>query len=208
MKTNSTFLVVDPEVGRRSRLSFLLNSDGFHAEPCATIAEFSRPLPEDGKIFAYDDGKSVGEICAALAQRGTWLPVIAYADSPSPRSVVDALRAGAVDYLPWPVDLAEVVARLGRLDDMESEFGHAQKRQLRMHKMLEKLSPREQQVLASIKDGYSNNMIAEKLSISPRTVAIHRANMLKKVGARSSFEAVRIAVEAGPYFEPRKKVAR
>ena len=58
------------------------------------------------------------------------------------------------------------------------------------------LTKREREVLAGVAGGLSNRMIGEKLSISPRTVEIHRANMLTKMGANHTSEAIRIAIEA------------
>lgn len=59
-----------------------------------------------------------------------------------------------------------------------------------------RLTPREKEILVGVADGLSNRMIGERLSISPRTVEIHRANMLGKMGASHTSEAIRIAIEA------------
>ena len=61
---------------------------------------------------------------------------------------------------------------------------------------MQKLTRREREVLEGVADGLSNRMIGERLRISPRTVEIHRANMLNKMGASHTSEAIRIAIEA------------
>jgi len=61
---------------------------------------------------------------------------------------------------------------------------------------VQKLTRREREVLAGVAAGLSNRLIGEKLAISPRTVEIHRANMLNKMGASHTSEAIRIAIEA------------
>jgi DNA-binding NarL/FixJ family response regulator len=61
---------------------------------------------------------------------------------------------------------------------------------------VERLTRREREVLAGVAGGLSNRLIGEKLNISPRTVEIHRANMLNKMGANHTSEAIRIAIEA------------
>ena len=67
---------------------------------------------------------------------------------------------------------------------------------------IEKLSKREREILAGMVDGLSNRLIGKHLSISPRTVELHRANLLSKIGARHSAEAIRLAIEASlPSFE-------
>ena len=68
---------------------------------------------------------------------------------------------------------------------------------------IEKLSKREREILAGMVEGLSNRLIGKHLSISPRTVELHRANLLSKIGARHSAEAIRLAIEASlPSFEP------
>ena len=61
---------------------------------------------------------------------------------------------------------------------------------------VQRLTKREREVLAGVADGLSNRLIGERLAISPRTVEIHRANMLNKMGANHTSEAIRIAIEA------------
>ena len=61
---------------------------------------------------------------------------------------------------------------------------------------VERLTRREREVLGGVASGLSNRLIGEKLSISPRTVEIHRANMLNKLGANHTSDAIRIAIEA------------
>jgi len=61
---------------------------------------------------------------------------------------------------------------------------------------LDRLTKREREVLDGVASGLSNRLIGEKLAISPRTVEIHRANMLNKLGANHTSEAIRIAIEA------------
>ena len=69
-------------------------------------------------------------------------------------------------------------------------------REARARSRVQKLTRREREVLTGVAAGLSNRLIGEKLSISPRTVEIHRANMLNKMGANHTSEAIRIAIEA------------
>lgn len=61
---------------------------------------------------------------------------------------------------------------------------------------MQRLTKREREVLVGVADGLSNRRIGEQLAISPRTVEIHRANMLTKMGAQHTSEAIRVAIEA------------
>jgi len=75
-------------------------------------------------------------------------------------------------------------------------------REVKARARLERLSARESQVLAGLAAGQSSRAIAESLQISPRTVEIHRANMLNKTQVRNSAEAIRLAIEANFGDEP------
>jgi len=75
-------------------------------------------------------------------------------------------------------------------------IGSLRLREARARRSVDKLSRREREVLAGIAGGLSNRRIGEQLSISPRTVEIHRANMLTKMGANHTSDAIRIAIEA------------
>jgi two-component system, LuxR family, response regulator FixJ len=78
----------------------------------------------------------------------------------------------------------------------EGLTGNVRLREVMARSRVQKLTPREREVLAGMADGLSNRLIGDRLAISPRTVEIHRANMLNKLGANHTSEAIRIAVEA------------
>ena len=75
-------------------------------------------------------------------------------------------------------------------------IGTAKLREAMARSRVQRLTRREREVLAGVANGLSNRRIGERLEISPRTVEIHRANMLNKMGASHTSEAIRIAIEA------------
>ena len=75
-------------------------------------------------------------------------------------------------------------------------MGYTKLSEVMARTQIEKLTRREREVLTGIASGLSNRLIGERLAISPRTVEIHRANMLNKLGANHTSEAIRIAIEA------------
>ena len=89
-----------------------------------------------------------------------------------------------------------MLASLERLEDNAEGLGNARMREAVARGRIEKLTEREREVLDCVASGLSNRKIGEKLEISPRTVEIHRANMLNKLGANHTSEAIRIAIEA------------
>ena len=85
---------------------------------------------------------------------------------------------------------------LEAVDTNAARIGSLRLREARARSRVQKLTRRELEVLAGVAVGLSNRLIGEKLAISPRTVEIHRANMLNKMGAQHTSEAIRIAIEA------------
>jgi len=110
---------------------------------------------------------------------------------------VEAMKAGAMDFIEKPYDNRMLLTALdngfARIEDREREANAIQ--EAREH--IERLTPRERDVLLGLIDGKANKIIAYELDISPRTVEIYRANLMDKLGVRSVAEAVRIAFAAG-----------
>ncbi len=133
------------------------------------------------------------ELQKQLLTRINSFPIIFTATRASTRQVVSAMKAGAVDFLRAPV----------LLDDIDQAISAATKRIHRHVKPLlsieacqaryDCLTPREQQVMNHVVNGLSNKHMASKLSLSARTVEVHRSNVMKKMQARSLPELVRMA---------------
>lgn len=110
---------------------------------------------------------------------------------------VEAMKAGAGDFIEKPYDdralLDAIGAALDRLEDRVKQAGAVQEARER----IDRLTPRERDVLLGLIDGKANKIIAYELDISPRTVEIYRANLMDKLEVRSVAESVRIAFAAG-----------
>ena len=127
---------------------------------------------------------------------GIWLPLVLAADATSVPRIVDAVRAGALDYLQLPIEQGQLAAMLERAKRAAPAEAISRKRMIEARLLLASLSEREREVLELLVDGGSNKRIARELSISPRTVEIHRANMMQKLAAKHVAEAVRLRFEA------------
>jgi len=192
---NNIFLV-DGDFRRRAVISHCLADSTIHVEPFEDPSELVARWPRSGLLLVHDDGRAIGDLLAHMGRSGQWLPVIGFASDPTTRQVVNAVLGGAIDYIAWPFTSEEIVHVVEEAEDKAETFGSAKRREAVARSRVERLTKREREVLAGVAGGLSNRMIGEKLSISPRTVEIHRANMLTKMGAHHTSEAIRIAIEA------------
>ena len=121
--------------------------------------------------------------------------MIGYAARPALQRIVTFMRGGGYDYFAIPIDSAALAKSLSQLGQGRTPYAAARQRAAVARFKLRGLSPREAEVLANMAEGRSNKTIGIDLGISPRTVEIHRANMLTKLGANSSTEALRMYYE-------------
>jgi len=192
----SNLLLVDGDLRRRAAISHCLSGSGLHVEPFEDVRELYSRWPADGVLLVHDSGSAIGDLIAHMSQSGDWLPIIAFAEEPSTRRIVEAVLQGAVDYLVWPFEEAELIQSMDVAEDRARSVAGSKLREAVARSRVERLTRREREVLAGVAGGLSNRLIGEKLNISPRTVEIHRANMLNKMGANHTSEAIRIAIEA------------
>ena len=171
---------------------------GHHCETYSNAAEFLQRPPEQGVTLARDDPADggVASVLNELAQKGVWLPVIATAREPRPACIVDAVKAGALDYVALPLKPERLAEALGRIGKDVDAHVQARRKMVEARNKIAMLSPREREVLDWLAEGCSNKMIGRELGISPRTVEIHRANLMSKLGTDHSAQAVRLRLEA------------
>lgn len=189
---------VEPDQRQRADLARIAFGLGHHAEVYADLAELADHPPQRGIVAVRDAPPAMGvaETLDFLARAGIWLPLIMIDVAPSTARVVEAIKAGALDYLALPLDAGRLGELLSGLDEETRAHTEARRRMIEARSRIEVLSARERQVLDWLSQGCSNKAIARELAISPRTVEIHRANMMAKLGASHAAEAVRLRIEA------------
>lgn len=206
MKNRALLHIIDHSSRFRAGLARIGFDLGYHSEIYSDLTEFVHSSPKEGIVIARDRAEDGGipTFLRNLGRSGIWLPLIAMDREPGAEQVVASMKAGALDYLALPVDPISFEACLRAISDEAFAFVEARKRMIEARNRITNLSPREREVLDRLAAGGSNKVIAHELSISPRTVEIHRANMMAKLGAGNAAEAVRLRFEAEPCpFEKR-----
>lgn len=196
MERISNLILVDRDSRRRAAISHALSSCGIHVEPFENVLELSGAWPRSGVILINDEASAIDELIEAMADHGAWFPIVAFGEEPDAHRIVRAVLDGAIDYIVWPLESDELGTTLAGSIERAGHVGNAKLREVMARARVERLTRREREVLGGVASGLSNRLIGEKLSISPRTVEIHRANMLNKLGASHTSDAIRIAIEA------------
>jgi FixJ family two-component response regulator len=191
--------VIDPDYRRRALVARELHALQYHAEIYEDIEEFRKSRADSGLVFVADGGNGRGpvETTQDVRAEGATLPIVAYSSEPKTERIVAAMLAGALDYLAWPFEPGALNLTFHRLATEGQRKLQMKERRFDARARVARLSLRELQVLSQLVMGQSNKRIALALDISPRTVEIHRANVLRKIDAKSVADAVRLALYAG-----------
>jgi two-component system response regulator FixJ len=193
--------IVDDEDAIRRSASFMLKTSGYTVETWSSGVAFLKEVrhAEHGCVLLdvrmpEIDGLEVQKI---LVERGVTMPVIILTGHGDVSIAVRAMKMGAVEFIEKPFEKAVLVGaieaafeRIAAADDASSRAAEAQI-------ILGALTPREREVLEGLAQGLPNKTIGYDLGISPRTVEVHRANVMIKLNVRSLSDALRIAFAAG-----------
>ena len=192
--------LVDDDAAIRRSAGFMLKTSGYQVRSYESGVELLKGHGDliEGCILL--DIRMPGldglEVQQALRDKGVTLPVIIMTGHGDVGLAVRAMKAGAIDFIEKPFEKATLLGAieqgLNRLRDAETGRALARDAGVR----LQGLTSREREVLDGLAKGLPNKTIAYDLGISPRTVEIHRANLMTKLGVRSLSEALRIAFAA------------
>ena len=211
MEQQITFHIVGGSSRDRAEQARFIYARGSHAELYGELGELIQRAPAGGLIVAGGDmlARGIGSIVDELAGAGIWLPVVAASENPQVQQIVEAVKQGALDYLTLPIGHRGFDRLLAKIAAGEAD-SHvvARRAMVEARCKIAALSRRERQVLDWLCEGSSNKHIARALDISPRTVEIHRANMMDKLGAQHASEAVRLQCIAALQSTAREMAAR
>lgn len=193
--------VVDDDAGMRRSLRMLIRLAGLQTAdyPSAQtfLAEYDRGQP--GCLVLDLRMPQMGglELQSILKEQDVLLPVIVVTGHSDVPSAVRSLKLGAVDFLEKPVRPDTLLKRIREAIDLDAERREHCRKQEKILDRLNRLSTRERQVMNLVAIGMSTKQIAAHLDRSQKTVANHRASVIKKTGAANSADLVRMVTLAG-----------
>jgi FixJ family two-component response regulator len=209
MMKDPTVYIVDDDPDMRDSLRWLMKTVRLHVETFPSAADFLENFAPNGPgCLVFDvrmPGTSGLDLFEELVARGQSMPVIfitAFADVPM---AIRAMKSGAVEFVEKPFNRQALLERVQRAikDDVERRRLLADREEVRAR--FRGLTDKEHEVLRLIKEGLPNKTIASTLEITPRAVEMRRASLMKKVGARSLMELLRLTLAHEDTSEARKE---
>jgi two-component system response regulator FixJ len=194
--TAPTVHVVDDDDGMRRALSLLLNTVGYKtlvfASPSEFLAQYDADTPGCLVLDIRMPGMSGLELQQHMNRTGSMLPVIFITGHGDVPMAVQAMKEGAFEFIQKPFRDQDLLDRINHAIQHDAENRNTLARRADVARRLESLTPRERQVMAMVVDGAANKVIAIDLDLSERTVEIHRAKVMEKMGARSVAHLVKL----------------
>jgi FixJ family two-component response regulator len=202
----ATVLVVDDDVSVRRALERLMRSVGLTATTFASAQEFLQcelPLAPTCLVLDVRMPETSGlDLQNLLATTGFRIPIIFLTGHGTVPVSVQAMKAGAIDFLQKPCDDQTLLQAIYRaLHQAQQAWSDEAERQM-LHQRLQTLTPREHDVFTLVVTGRLNKQIAAALGLSEKTVKIHRARVMQKMHAVSLAELVRMSDKLGIKLEP------
>lgn len=193
--------VIDDDDSVRKGLDRLLRFAGYRTETFASADEFLRHDRSEARGCLILDvqmpGRSGLELQRLLIDGGVPLPVVFITGHGDIPMAVRAMRAGAVDFLPKPFGTDELLAAVRRALESAAHAREGRDEVAALRRRVAELTPREREVLALVVSGMRNKQVGRQIGVTEKTVKFHRGNAMKKMGAASLAELVRMAEKAG-----------
>ena len=194
-------LVVDDDLSIRESLASLLQSVGLRVKVFASAPELLQSsLPDAPSCLVLDirlPGISGLDFQVDLREAGIHIPIIFMTGHGDIPMTVQAMKAGAVDFLTKPLRQKEMIDAVTRALAVDEKRRADAKTVADLRSLYESLTPREREVLALATAGMMNKLIAAELGVSEVTVKVHRSNVMRKLRTRSLADLARIADALG-----------
>ncbi len=193
---NSTVFIVDDDQAIRHAMELLMRSVGLEHEIFHSGDDFLQQYAPDRSGCLVLDIRMPGlgglELQQKLLEMDSTLPIIFITGHGDVPMAVEAMQKGAVDFIQKPFRDQELLDRIREALETDLERRSAREERAEVAARLEKLTKREREVMDLVVTGKPNKVIAYELGVSQRTVEIHRARVMEKMGARSLADLVRM----------------
>jgi len=194
--------LIEDDEGVRQGLAFLLTASGFAVRVYESAVAFLDALPSVQPGCVVTDVRMPGidglELQRQLNERRIGLPVIVMTGHGDVPLAVEAMKAGAIDFLEKPFNDEVLLSAIRTAVNRRAEGARRYDEAAAVALKLASLSVRETEVLEGLLAGRPNKTIAYDLSISVRTVEVHRAHLMAKMGAANLSELLRMAFLVRP----------
>jgi FixJ family two-component response regulator len=193
-----TVFIVEDDASVRDALGLLLGLRGYAVAMFGDAESFLGAMQADWRGCALIDIRMPGMDGLALQQRlresGCAIPVVIMTGHGDVDSARTAFRSQAVDFLEKPIDEARLMAAIHEAFQRQAANQEAEQGKTDFERLLASLTPREREVMDMVVAGRHNRDIADALGISARTVEVHKARMMAKLGAASVADLVRLSL--------------
>jgi FixJ family two-component response regulator len=193
--------VIDDDAAMRASLADLFASVGLRCETFGSTADFLRGRISDGPSCLVLDVRLPGlsglDFQVELAKADVQLPIIFITGHGDIPMSVRAMKAGAVEFLTKPFRDQDLLDAAQQALELDRARRGRQKSEAELRARFNALTPREQEVITLVSAGLMNKQIAGELGVTEITVKVHRANAMRKLGARSLADMLRIAQALG-----------
>lgn len=202
MTAEPTVFVVDDDLAMRESLRWLIESVQLRVEVFSSSADFQKSYnPSRPGCLVLDvrmPGQSGLDLQKQLASRNIEIPIIIITGHADVPMAIRAMKQGAVDFIEKPFNDQVLLERIAQCIERDAEQRALREQQGQVQQRFASLTVREREVLTRIVGGKANKVVADELGLSPKTIEVHRASVMRKMEAQSLAELVRMTLLIEP----------